>query len=42
VTASGNGSRLDIRSMSRVGLSDVGANATRIRRFLERLRASGA
>lgn len=32
-------SRLDIRSMSRIGLSDLGANARRIREFLARLRA---
>ena len=31
------GSRLDIRSLSRVGKSDVGANAERIRRFLRRM-----
>ncbi len=31
------GSRLDIRSASRVGRSDVGANATRIRRFFKAL-----
>lgn len=29
----GNGSRVDIRSVSRVGISDVGANACRIRAF---------
>lgn len=33
ITAEGSGSRLDIRSKSRVGGSDVGANAARIRRF---------
>lgn len=31
----GSGSRLDMRSKSRVGRSDVGANAARIRRFLD-------
>jgi uncharacterized protein (DUF1499 family) len=31
------GSRVDVRSMSRVGQSDVGANAKRIREFLSRL-----
>ncbi|MDD5761110.1 MAG: DUF1499 domain-containing protein, partial [bacterium] len=31
-----NGSRVDIRSVSRVGLSDVGTNAHRIRTFLEK------
>lgn len=33
----GNGSLLDIRSVSRVGLSDVGTNADRIRRFIKKL-----
>lgn len=32
----GNGSRLDIRSASRVGISDVGTNACRIRAFLKK------
>lgn len=31
----GSGSRIDMRSKSRVGRSDVGANAARIRRFLD-------
>ena len=31
------GSRLDIRSKSRVGLSDVGVNAARIREFVAAL-----
>lgn len=31
------GSRVDVRSVSRVGGSDVGANAKRIRKFLSRL-----
>jgi uncharacterized protein (DUF1499 family) len=35
----GTGSRLDVRSASRVGKSDVGANAARIRRFLRRVAA---
>jgi uncharacterized protein (DUF1499 family) len=35
-----DGSRVDVRSLSRVGRSDVGANAKRIRRYLERLRAA--
>lgn len=34
----GNGSRIDIRSLSRVGRSDVGANAQRIRRYLTSLK----
>lgn len=33
----GTGSRVDVRSVSRVGLSDIGANAERIRSFLARL-----
>lgn len=33
-----NGSRIDVRSVSRVGKSDVGANAARIRAYLERIR----
>ena len=33
MTAAGDGSRLDIRSKSRVGRSDVGANAERIRTY---------
>lgn len=31
------GSRLDIRSVSRVGISDIGTNAKRIRRFLKKI-----
>jgi hypothetical protein len=34
--ASNNGCRLDIRSVSRVGISDVGTNASRIRTFLKK------
>ncbi len=33
VEKSGQGSRVDVRSLSRVGISDIGANAARIRRF---------
>ncbi len=33
----GAGSRVDVRSVSRVGLSDLGANAARIREFLGKL-----
>lgn len=33
----GNGSRIDVRSVSRVGLSDVGKNAKRIRAFVQEL-----
>ena len=35
VTPQGNGSRVDMRSESRVGLGDEGTNAKRIRRFLQ-------
>jgi uncharacterized protein (DUF1499 family) len=37
VRAADRGSRIDVRSTSRVGGSDVGANATRIRKYLEAL-----
>lgn len=37
VSAQGDASRVDIRSLSRVGRSDVGKNAQRIREFLQRL-----
>lgn len=37
VTPEGGGSRVDVRSVSRVGMSDVGANAKRIRAYLKRL-----
>lgn len=39
VTPWGTGTRVDLRSVSRVGLSDVGINADRIRTFLEALQA---
>jgi uncharacterized protein (DUF1499 family) len=35
VQAEGQGSRLDLRSVSRVGRSDLGANAKRIERFFD-------
>ena len=38
VRPSGAGSRVDVRSKSRVGGSDVGANAARIREYVARLR----
>ena len=41
VTPAAGGSRVDVRSLSRVGGSDVGTNARRIRTFLARL-TSGA
>ena len=38
ITASGNDrSRVDVRSLSRVGVGDLGANANRVRRFLAAL-----
>jgi len=37
LTPSGNGTRVDVRSESRLGGSDVGANAARIRHFLRKL-----
>ncbi len=40
ITEEGNTSRIDIRSLSRVGKSDVGTNAGRIRSFLAALRKS--
>ena len=39
VTPAGTGSRVDMRSKSRVGRSDLGANAKRIRGFLAELTA---
>ena len=38
VVADGSGSKVDVRSKSRDGQGDVGANAARIRRFAEALR----
>jgi uncharacterized protein (DUF1499 family) len=38
VTPWGSGARVDVRSVSRVGRSDVGTNARRIRGYLDRLR----
>ena len=39
VTAAGGGSRVDVRSKSRVGRSDLGVNARRVRDFLAALAA---
>lgn len=39
ITADGAGSRIDLRSLSRVGRGDFGANAARIRTYLAALRA---
>lgn len=35
----GVGSRIDVRSLSRVGVGDLGANASRIRRYRDALTA---
>ena len=40
VRPDGEGSRVDVRSVSRVGRSDLGTNARRIRGFVEALRAA--
>jgi uncharacterized protein (DUF1499 family) len=37
ITPAGSGSRIDVRSVSRVGRSDVGKNAERITEYLERI-----
>jgi uncharacterized protein (DUF1499 family) len=42
VAPQGGGSRVDVRSLSRVGVSDIGANAARIRTFLAKLKAAQA
>lgn len=42
ITPAGAGSRLDIRSKSRVGRSDLGTNAARIRRFVSRFEEGSA
>jgi uncharacterized protein (DUF1499 family) len=39
IVAADGGSRVDVRSVSRVGRSDIGTNAKRIRGFLDLLRA---
>lgn len=36
VTPNGTGSRIDVRSVSRVGVGDIGVNAARIREFITR------
>jgi uncharacterized protein (DUF1499 family) len=40
VVDTGQGTRVDVRSKSRVGRSDIGQNAKRIRTFLARLRSA--
>jgi hypothetical protein len=37
LTPWGAGTRIDVRSVSRSGLNDVGRNADRIRKFLKEL-----
>jgi uncharacterized protein (DUF1499 family) len=39
IAAAGNGSRVDVRSLSRIGKSDVGANARRVRDYLAKVKA---
>lgn len=39
VTETGGGSQIDVRSVSRVGMSDLGANAARIEAFLDHMRS---
>jgi uncharacterized protein (DUF1499 family) len=39
ITAEGGGSRVDVRSLSRIGKSDVGANARRVRAYLAKVKA---
>lgn len=41
IVESGDGSLVDVRSKSRLGLSDVGTNARRIRRFMAQMQPSG-
>ena len=41
VSAAGSASRIDVRSKSRVGRSDLGANAKRIRDFLTEVKRAG-
>ena len=41
ITPADHGSRVDIRSVSRVGKSDVGTNAKRIRKYLKELKQMG-
>lgn len=41
ITPAGHRSLVDIRSVSRVGRSDAGTNAKRIRLFMQRLSGAG-
>ena len=40
ITPDSNGSRVDVRSLSRIGKSDVGANARRVRDYLAKIKAT--
>jgi len=40
IAADGTGSRVDVRSLSRIGKSDVGANAKRVREYLAKVKAT--
>ena len=42
IRARGDESRIDVRSVSRVGKSDVGTNARRIRAYVRRIREAGS
>jgi uncharacterized protein (DUF1499 family) len=42
ISPTSEGSRIDVRSVSRVGRSDIGTNAKRIRAYLEKLKAWSA
>ncbi|MGH7483923.1 MAG: DUF1499 domain-containing protein [Longimicrobiales bacterium] len=42
VSPAGDGSRIDVRSVSRVGRGDVGANAKRVRAYIDRLESLAA
>jgi uncharacterized protein (DUF1499 family) len=39
VSAAGSGSKVDVRSVSRVGRSDIGINAQRVRNYLAKLKS---
>jgi uncharacterized protein (DUF1499 family) len=39
ITAAGNGTRVNVRSLSRIGKSDVGSNARRVRDYLAKVKA---
>jgi uncharacterized protein (DUF1499 family) len=41
IRARGAGSRVDVRSLSRIGVGDLGVNAARVRAFMARMRTEG-